>query len=145
MTREDKGHFSAKHPAERKLNPDVARAVKARVEERGLPCPAAFEIAAELGVPAEEVGFTADRLEISLIFCQLGLHGYLPESKCLKPAESVSSELESVIQERTVDGRLPCRAAWDIAAEQGMEKMDVAAACELLEVKIISCQLGAFP
>jgi len=144
MTHEDKGHFSSKHPAERELDPDVARAVKERAREEGLPCAAAFELAGKLGVGPEEVGFTADRLEISLIRCQLGLHGYRPNRKIVKPADSVPAELEARIRERVADGKISCRAAWDIAAEQGMPKLGVSSACEALGIKISSCQLGAF-
>jgi len=144
MTHEDKGHFSNKHPEERRLNPDVLRAVKERNREEGLPCAVAFDLASDLGVPPEEVGFTADRLEIPLIRCQLGLHGYGPSRKIVKPADSVPAELEARIRKGVVDGKLPCRAAWDIAAEQEMPKLAVSSACEALGIKISSCQLGAF-
>lgn len=144
MTHEDKGHFSKKHSAERKLDPNVARAVKERSSEEGLPCAVAFEVAKDLGVDPEEVGFTADRLEISLIRCQLGLHGY-PGRKKVKPAESVTPELEARIRDRLIQGKLPCKAAWDIAEDMGLRKLAVSSACEALGIKIFHCQLGAFP
>ena len=144
MTHEDKGHFSQKHPSERKLNPDVAHAVKERAREEGLPCAVAFEVAKDLGVPPEEVGFTADRLEISLIRCQLGLHGYGPERKKVTPSDTVTPELEARIRDRLIHGKLPCKAAWDIAEELDLRKLAVSSACEALEIKISSCQLGAF-
>jgi len=43
-----------------------------------------------------------------------------------------------------VDERLPCAAAWDIAAQAGISKMALSAACEALGIKIKPCQLGAF-
>ena len=144
MTHEDKGHFSQKHPSERELNPDVVRAVKGRSREADLPCAVAFEVAKDVGVPPEEVGFTADRLEISLVRCQLGLHGYKPERKIVTPADTVTPELEARIRDRLIHGKLPCKAAWDIAEELGLRKLAVSSACEALGVKISSCQLGAF-
>jgi hypothetical protein len=145
VTHEDKGHFSDKHPSGRKLNADVVRAVKERTREEGLPCAVAFEVAKDVGVPPEEVGFTADRLEISLIRCQLGLHGYQPErKKIVTPADTVTPELEARIRDRLIHGKLPCKAAWDIAGELGLRKLAVSSACEALGVKISSCQLGAF-
>lgn len=144
MTHEDKGHFSKKHPSDRRLNPDVARAVKERAGEEGLPCAVAFEVAKGLGVPPEEVGFTADRLEISLIRCQLGLHGYGPGRKRVKPADAVPPELEARIRDRLTYGKLPCKAAWLIAEEMGLQKLAVSSACEALGIKISNCQLGAF-
>ena len=144
MTHEDKGHFSKKHPSDRGLNPDVAREVKERAGEEGLPCAVAFEVARDVGVPPEEVGFTADRLEISLIRCQLGLHGDGPARKKVKPADTVPPELEARIRDGLMNGKLPCKTAWDIAKALGLRKLAVSSACEALGIKISNCQLGAF-
>ena len=144
MTHEDKGHFSKKHSAERPLDPDVTRLVRERAGEEGLPCAVAFDVAEQQGVSPDEVGFTADRLEIPLTRCQLGLHGYRPNRKIVEPAKDVTPELEAVIRERAVNGRLPCEEAWRIAREQGLRKLAVSSACEALGIKISNCQLGAF-
>jgi hypothetical protein len=56
----------------------------------------------------------------------------------------VSAEVEAAIKNALVDDRLTCAAAWKIAEENGIAKLDVANACETLGVKIASCQLGAF-
>lgn len=141
---EEKG-FSKKHPPERETNPDVLLEVQSRAKDQELPCAVAFDIAAKLGVPPEEVGFTTDRLEFHITKCQLGLYGYGPEKKHLTPPQSVAGDLEADIRSRLVNGRLPCLEAWRIADERSMGKMEVSSACETLGIKICNCQLGAFP
>jgi hypothetical protein len=144
MTSKDEGHYSKKHPSDREIDQKVADAVKGRILEDKISCAAAFKIASDLGVPPQEVGFTVDVLEIPITKCQLGLFGYNPDSKFVKPAESVSSELQDAINQALVDNRLTCTAAWGIAERLGIGKMDVASACEALKIKIGSCQLGTF-
>jgi len=90
------------------------------------------------------VGFTIDSLEIHIVKCQLGLHGYQPDKKKVKSADSVPSELEKGIREALVDDRLPCTFAWEIAKRFDLPKMEVSSACEALKIKISSCQLGTF-
>jgi len=42
------------------------------------------------------------------------------------------------------DGRLPCAAVFQIAADFKLAKIRVSSACEKLKIKISACQLGAF-
>ena len=144
MTHTDKGHFAKKHPPDRKVNPEIVNAAKSQVSEGAISCAVAFRIASELNVSPEEVGFTLDFLEIPIIKCQLGLHGYHPKRKTVEPGEKVSIEMETMIREMLVDGRLPCASAWHIAERFGLRKMEVSSACETLKIKISSCQLGTF-
>jgi hypothetical protein len=104
----------------------------------------AFEIAESEGIPPLEVGAAADLMEIPIVKCRLGLYGYKPDKKIVKPAPQVDSGLESALKESLVDGRLPCAAAWAVAEKFGIGKMDVSAACETLGIKIRPCQLGSF-
>lgn len=127
------------------MNPDIAREVEARASGRGLACAVAFDIAKKMGTTPEEVGFTADRLEIRMVKCQLGLHGYGGEENKLEPAENVPPGIEAAIRDRLENGHLTCKAAWDLAGEKGMGKREVASACEALGIKISACQLGTFP
>jgi hypothetical protein len=144
MTHEDRGHYAGKHPADRPLNPAVVEAVRNRAVDKEISCNAAFEIAAELGVPPGEIGFTLDMLEIRIVRCQLGLFGYGPRKKVIKPAASVSPELEAAIRQALTHGRLPCKNAWEIAERFDIAKMQVSSACEVLNIKISPCQLGPF-
>jgi len=136
--------LSKKHPPDRKVDELVAAAVKARVKDGELPCAVAFSIADEMKVVPAEVGFTLDMLAIRLVKCQLGLYGYKPNKRIVKPAERVSPDLEKAIRASLANGRLPCAAAWEIAEQLGLRKMEVSSACETLGVKISACQLGSF-
>lgn len=118
--------------------------INARSADNALGCADAFAIAKELGVSPREVGAAADRMNVHLHHCQLGLFGHRPEKKIVKSLEEVDPRLASAIREGLVGNRLPCRTAWDIAEAFQLEKMAVSAACETLKVKIRPCQLGAF-
>ncbi len=112
--------------------------------EGRLACAEAFALADRLGLAPIEIGRAADRLGVRLVRCQLGLFGYLPEKKIVKPAAQVEEPLAAAIRAALAEGRLPCRAAWEIAARLGLPRMAVSAACEALAVRIKPCQLGAF-
>lgn len=144
MTKEDRGHYAKKHDPNRRINQIIADAVKRRASDDEMACAVAFSIAADLGVSPAEVGFTLDMLEIRLIKCQLGLFGYGHRKSIIKPPEKVSRPLEEGIQMYTVNNRLPCEAAWRIAKDLDIGKMEVSSACDALGIKISPCQLGSF-
>jgi len=144
MTHEDKGHFKQKHSPDRKLNEQVAAAVKSKVKDGAMACAVAFEIAESLGVPPEEVGFTLDSLEVNIVKCQLGLFGYAPVKRIVKPAERVPPDLEKAIRGALAKDRLPCASSWALAEKRRLRKMEVSSACETLGIKIGPCQLGTF-
>jgi hypothetical protein len=144
MTHEDKGHFSKKHSPDRKVKEPVGAMVKTKVVDGAMACAVAFEVAESLGVPAEEVGFTLDSLEVNVIKCQLGLFGYSPVKRIVKPAERVPPDLEKAIRGALVNGRLPCSSAWALAEKRRLRKMEISSACETLGIKIGPCQLGTF-
>jgi len=144
MTHEDAGHYKKKHPSDRESKPEVADAVKRKGLNGEISCAAAHRIAEDTKTPPLEVGFTIDCLEIRLTKCQLGLYGYRPQKRVVKPAETVSDILRDAIRDALVAGRLSCKSAWEIAQKHGISKMDVSAACEAVGIKISSCQLGAF-
>ena len=116
----------------------------ARIPGRELPCAVAFEVAKSLNVSPQAVGQAADELELRLVKCQLGLFGYLPEKKIVKPAALVAPELEKAILAGLENERLPCRTVWQIGKDLGIHKMRVSAACDRMGVRIKPCQLGAF-
>ena len=144
MARKDKGKFAEKYPPGRKTNPAIMKAVKAKAEYGVIPCATAFILATELNVPAEEIGFTIDHLEIRITKCQLGLFGNTPMSKIVRAEESVAPELDQAIREALVDGRLTCSKAWELAKQFNLPKIRVSGACEALKIKIGKCQLNAF-
>ncbi|MBU2054447.1 MAG: hypothetical protein KJ936_04870 [Proteobacteria bacterium] len=144
MTHRDAGRYAAKH--EPGVSPDekIAAAVRKKAGEGELACGDAERIGAELGAALAEVGRTLDLLEIRIGRCQLGLFGYGKERKAVHPADQVDPALAEAIRRGLSEGRLPCAAAWKIAAEGNIPRMKVAAACEALNVRIKPCQLGAF-
>jgi len=142
MTHADTGRYSAKHAPGESPDKKIAGAVRQKAVEGELACAEAEQIGAALGVPLAEIGRTLDLLELRINRCQLGLFGY-PGGKDLHPA-AVDPELEAAIRGRLAGGRLPCKAAWEIAAERKVARMKVSSACETLKIKIKPCQLGAF-
>ncbi|MFP4088051.1 MAG: hypothetical protein ACLFUL_14805 [Desulfobacteraceae bacterium] len=137
-------HYGKKHPRDSKGDPGIQKVLRERLNKGELPCAVAFQIASDLKVSPREVGRNADLMEMPLVKCQMGLFGYSPEKKIVKAADAVSDALRTAIEQRLENGRLPCAQAWQVAKDLGLRKMAVASACEALDIKIVSCQLGAF-
>ena len=144
MKRQKSQKFADKHNSDAKTDKRIKNALVQQTINNEVPCATAFEIADTLQVSAAEVGKTADLLEMELVKCQLGLFGYKPDKKIVKPTAPEHPDLEKTIRDALVDGKLPCRKAWDIARSQDLSKMTISAACEHLKIKIKPCQLGAF-
>jgi hypothetical protein len=144
MTHGAAGHYGQKHPSGAVVDPVIRDALFKSAVEGKLPCAVAFNVAKHLGVAPEDVGRTADLMELRLVKCQLGLFGYGPKKSIVKPTASVSPAFEKTIREALVNDRLPCKRAWEIAERLGIHKMKVSAACNALGIRIRPCQLGAF-
>ena len=144
MTRQKGQKFADKHGSDTQLSERIKDQIDRRAKNNTLPCALAFKITDELNVSAAEVGKTADLLEIMLVKCQLGLFGYSPEKKIVKPQTPENQNLESIIRDSLVDGKLSCERAWEISRSLDVPKMTVSAVCEHLKIKIAPCQLGAF-
>jgi hypothetical protein len=146
MTQKAGDSFAAKHGRDSKAG--IAAAVREKLETAApagtLSCAAAFKLSADLGKPPAEVGKAADLLGIRLVKCQLGLFGYAPEKKIVRPAAAVDPAMEEAVRAALQEGRLSCRLAWELAERFRVPKMNVSAACEALGVKVKPCQLGAF-
>lgn len=128
---------------------ELSEAIRRHLDSEGaLPCAMAFRVAEELGIVPSNVGQAADDMDVRLSHCQLGLFGYGPKAegrhKVVQAAAFVETGLAQAIHDGLAGGRLSCAAAWEIAAALNIPKMDVAAAAEMLGVKIARCQLGAF-
>ena len=144
MTRQKGQKFADKHGSKTQLNERIKDHINRQAKNNELPCALAFKIADELKVTAAEVGKTSDLLEIMLVKCQLGLFGYSPAKKIVKPKKPENPNLESTIRDSLVDGKLSCEKAWEISRSLNVPKMTVSSACEELNIKIKPCQLGAF-
>jgi hypothetical protein len=144
MTHEDAGHYAAKHPDGTQSDPVVTAALSQRARDGRITCTAAHEVAATLEVHPSEVGRTTDLLEYRIIECQLGLFGHSPQKRIVKPAETVSEELRTKLEQEAADGNIECASCWEIARELAVEKLTVACACEHMGLKVTRCQLGTF-
>jgi len=136
--------YSDKHAADSTVDEQLADAVRSRAKDKELACAVAFDIAAALGCSPSEIGRTTDLLDFRLAKCQLGLFGYRPRKKIVKPSNPSRPEIETAIRAEAADGLLSCSGAWELAKRFGVAKMDVSAACEAMGIKIKPCQLGAF-
>ena len=144
MTRENGPKFSDKHGANAQADPIATDKIKNSAKNGEVACAVAFQIAEELKRSPAEIGKTIDLLDFRLMKCQLGLFGYGPGKKAVKPKAPENQQLEEAIREALVGEKLSCRDAWSIASRFKVPKMTVSAACESLEIKIKPCQLGAF-
>ena len=144
MTHLDKGKYFKKHPKESKIDNDLKQEIIGQAKDNNITCKKAEEIARKKGVAIGEIGKAIDILNINIIECQLGLFGYDKAKKIVQPAKEVASQLKENITSALKDGRLPCAAAWKIAEKLNIPRMKVCAACEVLQIKIKPCQLGAF-
>ncbi|KAF0154972.1 MAG: hypothetical protein FD159_2376 [Syntrophaceae bacterium] len=144
MVHQDKGKFFEKHPVGTKVPEDLKQEILNQVADNNIACKAAEKIALKMKTKLGEVGVVIDMLNINIAQCQLGLFGYDGKSKQVSEASSVSPELETGICAALTDGRLPCAAAWKIADQFKIKRLDLCAACEKLKIKVKPCQLGAF-
>jgi len=144
MARKPARHFAAKHPPGTTCDPEIAEAIKQKTTDGRITCADAHHIASQLNVSPAEVGVCIDLLENRLSQCQLGLFGYRPHKKLIKPVEDVPPELAQTIAELQAGNRISCMSCWDIAKRYGCSKVKVASVCETLNLKISSCQLGTF-
>ena len=144
MTADKEKGFADKHGVGQQPDINIKNEIQTRIKADTLPCAVAFKIASDLNVSPAAVGKNADLIKLHLGKCQLGLFGYTPNKKIVTPKPPEHPELESAVKAALVNGRLSCRAAWDVAERLNVSKMSVSAACEYLAVKIKPCQLGAF-
>ena len=137
-------NFSTKHGPDEKPDALIKNEILKQTKNDKIPCAVAFEIAKALQVSPDAVGKTADLMNFKLTKCQLGLFGYQPKKKILKPQESLKKDVKDAVSDALVRGRLSCQHAWDISTRLQVSKMTVSGACEVMGVKIKDCQLGAF-
>ncbi len=144
MTKNDKGHYSAKHPPEMIITPEITNGVAGRIADGVITCQAAFTVAAEYAVGPEMIGAAIDLQEARITKCQLGLFGHGSGPSPLKNAIRVNDKVKAAITVALVEGRLACNRAWQIADDLHLSRLEVARACESLNIRINQCQLGAF-
>ncbi|MBW2407313.1 MAG: hypothetical protein JRF17_08085 [Deltaproteobacteria bacterium] len=136
--------FSTKHGPDEKPDALIKNEILKQTQNEKIPCAVAFQIAETLKILPETVGKTADLMNFKLTKCQLGLFGYPPQKKIVKPLENIKIDVKDAVSHALVQGRLSCKDAWDIASRLHVSKITVSDVCETMGIKIKSCQLGAF-
>jgi hypothetical protein len=130
------------------MGADLEKEIRENLRDGKLPCAVAWRIAERAGVERRVVGEMADRLDIRISHCQLGLFGYgekrLGEHKIVKEPASLDSALADAIRAAARDGKVTCAQLFEIAGRLGRPPMDASAHAEALGVKIAQCQLGCF-
>ncbi|MBI4772919.1 MAG: hypothetical protein HY788_01845 [Deltaproteobacteria bacterium] len=144
MGKRSRDGYSAKWGSEIQVDDRLAEAVLARSNDGKIKCAQAFLVVSEWRVGPLEVGRVADLKELRITHCQLGLFGYGDQKKAVTPAAEIRPDLEGLVRNALEDERLTCAEAWKIAESCHVPKMEVSALCERLQIKIGSCQLGAF-
>ena len=144
MSIHNNNKFAQKHKSNDKPDKLIKEKVLKCAVDGKLPCFVAFKIVKELQVSPADVGKTVDLLDFRLAKCQLGLYGYQPKKRKVKPKMPADQALKNAITEAAVDGRLSCKKVWEIASLYNVHKLRVSCACEAMKIKIIKCQLGAF-
>ncbi|MEJ2167239.1 MAG: hypothetical protein P8X90_17055 [Desulfobacterales bacterium] len=136
--------YSKKHGPDALPDLSIKNEILKRTRNEKIPCTVAFETSEALQVSPKEVGKTADLMNFKLTKCQLGLFGYQPQKKIVKPQDTIEENLKDAISQSLSQGKLSCKDAWEIASRFNIGKMAVSGACETMGIKIKDCQLGAF-
>jgi hypothetical protein len=130
------------------MKDDVIQRIQVRAHDGNVPCAAAHTVAWETGATPGQIGALVDELGLVITQCQLGLFGYGPKaegkSKLIRPMPAIPEALRAKLQARAKEGRITCRACWDIANEMDLERLAVGNAADAMGLKIRPCQLGAF-
>ena len=122
---------------------EITNEILSNTLDKKISCKSCYDISNKFAVPMDIIGEIVNDLDIKLHKCQLGLFGY-PEKKIIKPAATISSDLEKTIKNEVLNNKISCKRLWKIARNLKIEKIQLSSACEAMSIKIKPCQLGAF-
>ena len=128
----------------------TALALLADVAHEGsIACADAHAVAAALGISPQELGALVDETTAYRFDrCQLGLFGYGQKGteayKIVQAATYCPPAIVAAITERALDGRVPCVALWEVAAQFRYPRLGIANIVQALGLKVKPCQLGCF-
>jgi hypothetical protein len=122
--------------------------LRAATKDDQLSCALAHKLAREWKVIPEALGASAKEAGIRIIRCQMGLFGFGPKGtpgyRAVQPADHVPEALSVEVQAALIDGRLPCRVAWELGQRHGLAYRRIGDALEALGIRVKPCQLGQF-
>ena len=127
-------------------DPRLASDIRSAVIDGKLPCAIAHALAAKHDLSPLDVGAAADRLDLRISQCQLGLFGYASfgAKQAAVTLTTVPDRISRALTAVNHPEGLPCEAAWAVAAEQGLPRLVVGSAADQLKLRIAPCQLGCF-
>ena len=143
MTHQDKGHFAAKHTG-RQIDKTITDKIRTVAHDACITCASAHRIGKELNISPSEIGIQTDLIEYRISECQLGLFGYDDGKKRINPDIQISPELNENLEKQNKEGRISCQECWNIAKNLKIKRLDISSACEIKNIRIKPCQLGAF-
>jgi hypothetical protein len=127
----------------------IAREIRSRLIEKGLPCAAAMATAEFMKADPLEIGRAADALGIRLTTCQLGLFGFPGRVKgwvmAGAPDRPLPFGFEAAVRAaRSADGAISCITLWAVAARFSVPRIQAGSIADRLGITVRKCQLGAF-
>jgi hypothetical protein len=123
----------------------VAEKIRNSAPKGQLPCGMAFKIAEELNVAPRTVGDMANQLKVRIINCQLGFFSVEKATHEDLTGTSLAPQLAEEVKASLVNGKLPCKVAFQVARKLNAGRKLVGDTATQLKIKISECQLGCFP
>ncbi|MFC1954463.1 hypothetical protein ACFLVZ_01405 [Chloroflexota bacterium] len=127
------------------MSTELDEKINSCLVENRLPCQVAFDIAGELKVSRQEVGESANRLDVRITDCQLGFFQVLKATHDDLVDKAIDEKLVDEITSSLVDGRLTCPIAFKIASKLKVTPKEVGDAATKQGIRVKNCQLGLFP
>ncbi len=128
----------------------VRAAIKSSLGEDGqISCEAAHQVAVRIDAEPVKIGDEANKIEIRITRCQLGLFGFAPKKgmpgyKVVKKLDSPQGIASEAVKKAAADGSASCLELWRIADEQNLTRLDIGNIAETFGIKVSPCQLGCF-
>lgn len=118
--------------------------IRASAVNGQIPCATAFRVAEKLQLAPRMIGDKANQLKVRIINCQLGC--FYVEKATHEDLEGkfIDPRLTGEVQGALIEGKLPCKTAFQIAEKLKAGRKQVGDAATKLKIKIADCQLGCF-
>nr|WP_320192551.1 hypothetical protein [uncultured Desulfobacter sp.] len=140
MGHQDNGRHAKK--AGGQLDQALAQTILQAGKNGRLTCASAHRLAKAQNCSPKQIRIQADLLELRIAQCQLGLFGHGKGQKRFNSDTDITPELKNRILDAQHDGIIDCKVCWELAKEFKISRINMGSACERLEIRIKSCQLG---